>query len=215
MRLRTRLLAVISTTVLAALSVTSAAQAAPSHRFDDGWFAVGSEAVSVQDQAAEVLTLLVERSDSGGRRAEINALRASIAVQAADAVGADRQAMVAAWAKADDAHLTALMAAITQIGTPYRRNTSRPGVGFDCSGLTSYAWGRAGVSLARQSGSQMRSAARRDASTAQAGDLVYYPGHVMIWLGVENKIIHAPFSGTRVRFDHTAHRSLRYADPLG
>ena len=42
-------------------------------------------------------------------------------------------------------HQEALLAALTQLGVAYRSSTSEPGVGFDCSGLTSFAWGRAGV----------------------------------------------------------------------
>ena len=38
-----------------------------------------------------------------------------------------------------------------QLGVPYHYATSEPGVGFDCSGLTHYAWGQAGVYLPRNS----------------------------------------------------------------
>ena len=48
---------------------------------------------------------------------------------------------------------------MTQVGVPYRTNTSQEGVGFDCSGLTTYAWARAGVELFRQSGTQINEAA--------------------------------------------------------
>jgi len=36
----------------------------------------------------------------------------------------------------------ALLSALTQVGVPYRRNMSKVGIGFDCSGLTAYAWAR-------------------------------------------------------------------------
>ena len=62
-------------------------------------------------------------------------------------------------------------------------NTSKPGVGFDCSGLTTYAWGGPASSSHRQSGSQI-STRRHATDAAEAGDLVQYPGHVMMWLGV-------------------------------
>src|SRR5918993_1102634 len=42
---------------------------------------------------------------------------------------------------------TAINAAMSQLGVPYQYATSDPGVGFDCSGLTHYAWGQAGVYL--------------------------------------------------------------------
>ena len=54
--------------------------------------------------------------------------------------------------EADHAHQEALLAALSQLGVAYRHATSDPAVGFDCSGLTSYAWGRAGVEIPHQSG---------------------------------------------------------------
>ena len=47
-----------------------------------------------------------------------------------------------------------IAAAMGQLGVPYVRYTSSPGVSFDCSGLTSYAWGQAGVYLPHQSRAQ-------------------------------------------------------------
>ena len=61
---------------------------------------------------------------------------------------------------ADLEHQEAVLAALTQLGVAVPVATSQPGVGFDCSGLTSFAWGRAGYGLTRQSGSQIRAAAR-------------------------------------------------------
>ncbi len=43
----------------------------------------------------------------------------------------------------------AVEAAESQIGVPYVWGGESPGRGFDCSGLTQWAWGRAGVSLPR------------------------------------------------------------------
>jgi cell wall-associated NlpC family hydrolase len=56
------------------------------------------------------------------------------------------------------------------------------------------------------------------ANTAQPGDLAYYPGHVMLYLGVDNAIIHSPQTGRSVSLDvvgsrHT--RSVRFGNPLG
>ena len=99
--------------------------------------------------------------------------------------------MYYAWAAADPSHQSALLTALSQVGVSYHRNSSKPGVAFDCSGLTAYAWEQAGVALAHQSGRQIRNVAARTHDTAQAGDLVYYPGHVMMWLGVDNLIVHA------------------------
>jgi cell wall-associated NlpC family hydrolase len=139
-----------------------------------------------------------------------------IAVAVAGRLGLDPVTLQRAWQAADVEHQTALVAALTQLGVAYRRNSSRPGVGFDCSGLTAYAWSQAGVTLTRQSSAQIRKAAPRDPSTAQAGDLVQYPGHVMLWLGVERAVVHAIQPGRPVAVDIVNNRrTLRFGDPTG
>lgn len=142
----------------------------------------------------------------------------SLATSVANQLGIDPARMRTAWQSADVEHQTALLAALGQLGVPYRRNTSKPGVSFDCSGLTSYAWAQAGYSLPRQSAAQIRRAAKRTKATAQAGDLVYYPGHIMIWLGVDAAIIHSPYTGRNVEVGFVAKRrvnSVKYGDPTG
>jgi cell wall-associated NlpC family hydrolase len=143
-------------------------------------------------------------------------LRDAIALEAARRVGADGAAMQAAWRAAEPSHQVALLAALTQLGTPYHRNSANPGQGFDCSGLTAWAWGQAGVSLQRQSRTQIRDAAPLTHETAQAGDLMYYPGHVMLYLGVGDAMIHAPYTGASVEVGNLNDRHtrwLRYGDP--
>jgi cell wall-associated NlpC family hydrolase len=123
-----------------------------------------------------------------------------------------------AWLQADQPHQVALLSALTQVGVPYRRNSSEAGVGFDCSGLTAFAWGKSGVEMARQSGTQLRNAAARTLETAQAGDIVYYPGHVMMWLGVDNLIVHAIGRGRYVEVGHISDRRVKrvkFGNPLG
>ena len=126
----------------------------------------------------------------------------------------DPVAVRAAWAKADAQHQEAVLAALSQLGKPYRHATSDPNVGFDCSGLTAYAWGRAGLEIPHQSGSQISAAGRRDASTAVAGDIVQYPGHVSLWLGVGDAIVHASNPENDVELSFNS-RSVRYGDPHG
>jgi cell wall-associated NlpC family hydrolase len=137
---------------------------------------------------------------------------------AADAVAwemrLDPGAVRSAWSKADMQHQEAVLAALTQLGVEYRYARSEPGVAFDCSGLTAFAWGRAGVTLTRQSGSQINAAASRDQSSAVAGDLAQYPGHVMMWLGVGDAIVHASNPSTDVALSFV-NRSVRFGDPTG
>jgi cell wall-associated NlpC family hydrolase len=143
--------------------------------------------------------------------------RTQTAQYAATELGYPQDQMVAAWAATTIDHQRAVLAAMTQVGVPYRYNTSQEGVGFDCSGLTTFAWARAGVSLVRQSGQQINEAAPLDRTTAKAGDLVQYPGHVMMYLGVGDAIIHSVMSGRTVELDTISERraaSVRFGDPI-
>lgn len=83
------------------------------------------------------------------------------------------------------------------IGTPYRWGGTTPS-GFDCSGFTSYVYRQAGYSLPRTSYGQSRAGTRVARSELKAGDLVYGPGHVGIYVG-GNSYIHAPQAGQSVK----------------
>jgi cell wall-associated NlpC family hydrolase len=143
--------------------------------------------------------------------------RTQTAQFAATELGYPQLDMVNAWAHTPLEHQRAVLAAMTQVGVPYRTNTSQEGVGFDCSGLTTYAWSRAGVQLTRQSSSQINEAVRLDRSSAKAGDLVQYPGHVMMYLGVGDAVIHSVMRGRTVELDTISERrvnSVRLGDPV-
>ena len=81
----------------------------------------------------------------------------------------------------------AVAAAESQIGVPYVWGDESPGSGFDCSGLTAWAWGQAGVSLPHYSGAQMADSTPVPLSDLEPGDLLFYgPGgatHVAMYVG--------------------------------
>ena len=95
--------------------------------------------------------------------------RTQTAQYAAIELGYPQDDMVEAWAATPIGHQRAVLAAMTQVGVPYRTNTSLEGVGFDCSGITTFAWARAGVELVRQSSAQIQNAASLDRARAKAG----------------------------------------------
>jgi cell wall-associated NlpC family hydrolase len=149
---------------------------------------------------------------------EYTRLRGITARAAARQLGYHETQMVIAWSSAPLDHQDALLEALTQLGVPYRSNASVAGEGFDCSGLTSFAWREAGVELYRSSGDQISNAAQRSREDAIAGDLVYYPGHVMMYLGVGDAIVHAITHGRDVELDTISERragSVRFGDPTG
>lgn len=107
----------------------------------------------------------------------------------------------------------AIAAAQSQIGVPYSWGGGGPsgptfgiGIGagtrgFDCSGLTQYAYAQAGVSLAHLTWTQMRQGRVVPLSQIQRGDLVFYwgGGHVALYVG-NGQVIHAPRTGTLVGY---------------
>lgn len=96
---------------------------------------------------------------------------------------------------------TAIRAALSQLGVPYKYATSLPGKSFDCSGLTTYAWGKAGVGLPRNSRAQYNALPKIPKQLAQPGDLIFNHrpiSHVAIYLG-NGTMVHAPQPGSVVR----------------
>lgn len=75
-------------------------------------------------------------------------------------------------------------------------------VGFDCSGLTLYAFAGVGISLPHYTGYQYQHGTKVAPSEMQRGDLIFYgPGasqHVAIYLG-DGQMIEAPNSGSVVK----------------
>lgn len=144
-------------------------------------------------------------------------LRWEVAQGVGTRIGVDATVLNTSWAQASDVRQMALLAGLSQVGVPYRRLASRPGVGFDCSGLTSFAWSMVGETLPRSSRAQIRASERVTPTEAQPGDLAYYPGHVMMSLGVPGAVLHSPEPGRDVEVRLVApNRSGRwvYADPL-
>jgi LysM domain/NlpC/P60 family len=112
-------------------------------------------------------------------------------------------ASLALWspeAGADTPGAAAVRAARSQIGVPYRWKGADPGVGFDCSGLTMWAWSQAGVGLNHSSYDQAAMFEPVGADGLVLGDLVFNQsrGHVVLYSGSGNGIS-APFTGEAVR----------------
>ncbi len=112
----------------------------------------------------------------------------------------------------------AVMYARSEIGTPYLWGGRTPGSGFDCSGLTSWAWERAGKWIPRTSRDQYAATQRITRSDLRPGDLVFYAAdgysisHVAMYAG-DGRIVHARKPGTYVEhqsFDWWASNRVGY-----
>jgi cell wall-associated NlpC family hydrolase len=95
----------------------------------------------------------------------------------------------------------AVRAAYSVLGVRYTYGGSSPSTGFDCSGLTMWAWHKGGVSLPHSSALQytvVRHVARSD---LQPGDLLFFYSpihHVAMYVG-GGMMIEAPHTGSFVR----------------
>lgn len=137
-----------------------------------------------------------------------HALAATVAAHADDRSALD---VLSAWRGLPDERIEVMAAAVDQIGTPYRRRGTTPSVGFDCSGFVQWAHRSAGFEVPRSSRSQIRSSEQVSKEDAQPGDLVYYPGHIGMYLG-DDLFIHAPHTGAKVRIDDLPNRVLTFGD---
>jgi cell wall-associated NlpC family hydrolase len=93
-----------------------------------------------------------------------------------------------------------------QQGDPYSYGSAGPNA-FDCSGLVFYATHRAGFKrVPRTSGAQAGYMHRISKRAMKPGDFVFFSSgghvyHVGMYVG-RNRVLHAPYSGARVRTEH-------------
>ncbi len=94
---------------------------------------------------------------------------------------------------------TAVNAALAQVGKWYSWATAGPDT-FDCSGLTMFAWGAAGVGLPHSSAGQYESLPHVAISQLAPGDLVFFGSpihHVGMYIG-GGMMVEAPHTGAQV-----------------
>jgi cell wall-associated NlpC family hydrolase len=88
-----------------------------------------------------------------------------------------------------------------QLGVPYGWGMESPGKAFDCSGLTQWAYGQAGVTIPRVASDQQRTGTAVNVNNTQPGDLLFVgnPAHHVVMNAGGGSIIEAPHSGAKVR----------------
>lgn len=122
----------------------------------------------------------------------------TLAASATPAAPARRRA--AARRRPDPIGLRAVRLARRMIGVGYSYGGSSPASGFDCSGFTSYVYGRLGVELPHNAAAQFGTGHAVPRSRLRPGDLLFFSGlgHVGLYVG-GGRMIHAPQSGDVVR----------------
>lgn len=93
------------------------------------------------------------------------------------------------------------------IGNPYVPGGTSLTEGADCSGFTSAVYQNFGISLPRSSGSQAGVGREVSYSEAAPGDIIYYGGHVGIYIG-NGQIVHASTQATGIKISNALYRSI-------
>ncbi|WP_262059843.1 C40 family peptidase [Streptomyces sp. STR69] len=106
----------------------------------------------------------------------------------------------------------AFAAAQSVLGSPYVYGASGPS-SFDCSGLTSWAYAQAGVSIPRTSEAQAGAGTIISSeSDLKVGDLViFYSDHHHVGLYAGNgQVLHAPHTGAVVRYESIGNMPFQF-----
>ncbi|WP_018505292.1 C40 family peptidase [Parafrankia discariae] len=97
----------------------------------------------------------------------------------------------------------AVQEARAQLGKPYVWGAEGPN-SFDCSGLSQWVWGKAGVGIPHYTGDQWAAGRHVTRNELIPGDLVFFGAdlyHVGIYIG-SGQMIHAPRTGEVVRIEN-------------
>ncbi|MEU0715740.1 NlpC/P60 family protein [Streptomyces lavendulocolor] len=190
-----------------------------------------TEQRELQQQRAEAATKL---ADLDATRAELSRKKKEIQGKLAEAqrllntLTAEEKAKIAAEedranrdsarvdlgneASASSRAAEAFAAAKTRVGMPYVWGATGPG-SFDCSGLTSWAFKQAGVSIPRTSQAQANVGTRINSLSAlKPGDLILMRSdlsHVGFYAG-NGQILHAPKPGAQVRYESIARSGMPF-----
>lgn len=149
--------------------------------------------LAAQEREIQELTNLLLREQAAAR------LAAQAAVDATSPLAGIPDHLIEPEPAPNPTAQAALDAALAQLGKPYVWGGSGPEV-FDCSGLTSWAYARAGVHIPRNSAMQYAALQKVDGDW-EPGDLLFFGTpihHVGMYIGSE-QMVHAPFTGAAVR----------------
>ena len=97
--------------------------------------------------------------------------------------------------------------ALQFVGCPYVPGGTSLTNGCDCSGFTQGVYSHFGIGIPRSSYAQSAGGTEVSFDEAQAGDIIYYGGHVGIYIG-NNQIVHASTVATGIKISSAFYRSI-------
>ena len=156
---------------------------------------LSTEFVKAESREEEMARLEKERAE---RQAALEASRKAQAAAAAEEAAMIQETAVAL--PAGDTSLGQQVAdfALQFVGNPYVYGGTSLTNGADCSGFTLAVYSNFGVSLPHSSAAQNKKGTNvGSVSNAVPGDIIYYSGHVGIYIGNE-QIVHASNSRTGI-----------------
>ena len=183
--------------VLTEVAVAQAAADQARAAADDAAAEAAAALTTLQEQQAQVQAQ-VDAYEADFARLSA-AEQAEVTAALAGPVLAAPSAAAAAAAAPGPAAATAVQTALGQIGDPYVWGASGPD-GFDCSGLTQYAYAAAGISLPHSSKAQSTLGTPVSRAELLPGDIVYFyspVSHVGLYIG-DGKMVHARTFGQPV-----------------
>lgn len=96
--------------------------------------------------------------------------------------------------------------ALQFVGNPYVYGGTSLTNGADCSGFTMSVHKHFGISIPRSSSAQANAGKSVSLSAIQAGDIIYYGGHVGIYIG-NGQIVHASTAKTGIKISSYTYRT--------
>ena len=97
--------------------------------------------------------------------------------------------------------------ALQFVGNPYKAGGTSLTDGADCSGFVQSVYKHFGYSLPRTSYAQSTAGRAVSYSEAKPGDIIYYGGHVAIFIG-NGQIVHASTEKTGIKVSSATYRSI-------
>ncbi len=93
------------------------------------------------------------------------------------------------------------------VGNPYLAGGTSLTEGADCSGFTWAVYQHFGINLPRSSYAQACAGTEVSYADAQPGDIIYYGGHVGIYIG-NGTIVHASTAATGIKYSSALYRTI-------
>ena len=169
---------------------------------------VKDEIVQLQEAERRRQAALAAQARARAQAAELAAQAAAQAPQTSVSTTTYDPGIIPAAPPPDGTRASQVVAiALQYLGVPYVWGGMSPS-GFDCSGLTAYAYAQIGISLPHHAASQYNLGVPVAYEDLQPADLVFFSGlgHMGMYIG-GGQFVHAPHTGDVVKISYMSERT--------